>query len=70
MKSLTQYMQEKFIIKKSKIIEELHNNFLTKRLINAFPHAKDKSHKFKDIRKEFIAKAKEIRRLKQEQRRK
>ena len=69
-KSFKRYGEDNTNEVKSKIIEELHNNFLTKRLINAFPHAKDKSHKFKDIRKEFIAKAKEIRRLKQEQRRK
>lgn len=69
-KSFKRYGEDNTNEVKSKIIEELHNNFLTKRLINAFPHAKDKSHKFKDIRKEFIAKAKEIRMLKQEQRRK
>ncbi len=69
-KSFKRYAEDNTNEVKSKIIEELHNNFLTKRLINAFPHAKDKSHKFKDIRKEFIAKAKEIRMLKQEQRRK
>lgn len=69
-KSFKRYGEDNTNEVKSKIIEELHNNFLTKRLINAFPHAKDKSHKFKDIRKEFIAKAKEIRRMKQEQRQK
>lgn len=69
-KSFKRYGEDNTNEVKSKIIEELHNNFLTKRLINAFPHAKDKSHKFKDIRKEFIAKAKEIRMLKQEQRQK
>ena len=50
-KSFKRYGEDNTNEVKSKIIEELHNNFLTKRLINAFPHAKDKSHKFKDIRK-------------------
>lgn len=69
-KSFKRYGEDNTNEVKSKIIEELHSNYLTKRLINAFPHAKDRAHKFKELRKEFIERAKEIRRIKQEQRQK
>lgn len=69
-KSFKRYGEDNTGEVKNKIVEELHNNFLTKRLINAFPHAKDKSHKFRDIRRELINKAKEARQMKKEQRQK
>ncbi len=69
-KSFKRYGEDNTNEVKSKIIEELHNNFLTKRLINAFPYAKDRRAKFEELRKEFITKAKEIRRMRQEQRQK
>lgn len=49
---------------KNKIIEELQNNFLANRLLKAFPHAKDKANKFKQMRIEYIKRGKELRKIK------
>lgn len=55
---------------KKKIIDELQHNFLYTRLFKAFPHAKDKTNEFRKLRKEFIERAKEIRKMKKEKRQK
>ena len=44
---------------KAKIIEELSNNsFLIKRLLKAFPNAKDKLNKYRELREQYYKKLK------------
>ena len=48
---------------KKKIIEELQHNFLLNRLVKAFPNAKDKANRYKQLHLDYINHIKELHKL-------
>lgn len=58
-KNFNKYSKDATYEVKAKIIEELSkNSFLIKRLLKAFPYAKDKLNKYRDLREQYYKKIK------------